>query len=89
MDLIDRQQAIDKVKAWMKFLGYSHGERNVMECTIQMLTELPSAEPKTAKRIVGCSRSGLTTWLACSMCHEPIDIKDTFCRGCGRRFEDE
>lgn len=44
MDLIDRQQAIDKIKDWMKFIGYSHSERNVMECTIQMLTELPSAQ---------------------------------------------
>lgn len=46
MDLIDRQQAIGKIKDWMKFIGYSHGERNVMECTIQMLEELPSAQTK-------------------------------------------
>lgn len=45
MDLIDRQQAIGKIKDWMKFIGYSHSERNVMECTIQMLEELPSAQP--------------------------------------------
>lgn len=45
MDLIDRQQAIGKIKDWMKFIGYSHGERNVMERTIQMLEELPSAQP--------------------------------------------
>lgn len=44
MDLIDRQQAIDKIKDWMKFIGYSHSERNVMECTIQMLEELPLTE---------------------------------------------
>lgn len=87
-ELINRQQAIDKIKDWMKLLGYSHGERNVMECTIQMLTELPSAEPKTAKRIVGCDRNEITKWYQCDMCHEPVDEKDTFCRGCGRRFED-
>lgn len=46
MDLIDRQQAIDKIKDWMKFIGYSHSERNVMECTIQMLEELQSAESR-------------------------------------------
>ena len=43
-DLIKRQDAIGKIKDWMKFIGYSHSERNVMECTIQMLEELPSAE---------------------------------------------
>lgn len=44
-DLIKRQDAIGKIKDWMKFIGYSHSERNVMLCTIQMLEELPSAEP--------------------------------------------
>lgn len=43
-DLIKRQDAIGKVKDWMKFIGYSHSERNVMECTIQMLEELPSMQ---------------------------------------------
>ena len=48
-DLIKRQDAIGKIKDWMKFIGYRHSERNVIECTIQMLEELPSAEPERKK----------------------------------------
>ena len=76
-DLIKRQDAIDALdKDPMGGLNYN-----------RILNNLPSAQ-KTAKRIVGRSRSGLTMWLECDMCHEPIDIKDAFCRRCGRRFED-
>lgn len=55
----------------------------------EYLKSLPSAEPETAKRIVGCSRGGMTMWYQCNMCHEPVDEKDAFCRGCGRRLEDD
>ena len=51
------------------------------------IVRMPSAQ-KTAKRIVGCGRNGMTMWYQCDMCNEPVDEKDTFCRGCGRRFED-
>ena len=43
-DLINRQQAIDRIRMWLEYDGYSEGERNVMGCTIQMLEQLPSAE---------------------------------------------
>lgn len=48
----------------------------------------PSAQPETAKRIVGKSRDGMTLWYQCDMCNEPVDAQDAFCRGCGRRLTD-
>lgn len=50
--------------------------------------QLPSAQPETAKRIVGKSRNGMTLWYQCDMCNEPVDAQDDFCRGCGRRLTD-
>ena len=52
------------------------------------LSLLPSAQPETAKRIVGKSRNGMTLWYQCDMCNEPVDAQDNFCRGCGRRLTD-
>ena len=49
----------------------------------------PSAQPDTARRIVGKSRDGMTLWYQCDMCNEPVDEQDNFCRGCGRRLIDE
>ena len=49
---------------------------------------LSSAQPETAKRIVGKSRDGMTLWYQCDMCNEPVDAQDNFCRGCGRRLTD-
>ena len=73
-DLIKRQDAIGKIKDWMKFIGYSHGERNVMECTIQMLEELPSA-------IIRCKD--------CLYYYEPEDELDAWCGAwCGITTED-
>ena len=48
-----------------------------------------SAQPETAKRIVGKSRDGMTLWYQCDMCNEPVDMQDNYCRGCGRRLIDE
>ena len=53
-----------------------------------ILSALPSAQPETAKRIVGKSRNGMTLWYQCEMCNEPVDAQDNFCRGCGRRLTD-
>ena len=50
---------------------------------------LKDAQPEVAKRIVGCARNGMTMWYQCDMCHEPVDGKDAFCSGCGRRLVDE
>ena len=54
----------------------------------RVLAELPSAQPETAKRIVGKSRDGMTLWYQCDMCNEPVDEQDNYCRGCGRRLID-
>ena len=53
------------------------------------IDDMPSAQPETAKRIVGKSRDGMTLWYQCDMCNEPVDVQDDFCRGCGRRLTDE
>jgi len=47
-----------------------------------------SAQPERTKRIIGKSINGMTMWYQCESCNEPVDEKDLFCRGCGRRFED-
>ena len=52
------------------------------------VSKLPSAQPETAKRIVGKSRDGMTLWYQCDMCNEPVDAQDNYCRGCGRRLID-
>ena len=90
-DLIGRQDAIGKIKDWMKFLGYSHSERNVMECTIQMLEELPSAQPEII-RCKDCKyrdenwRRVAVRWLPC------IDMRtgsNWFCGSAERGEQDE
>ena len=55
---------------------------------IKILEKLPSAQPGTARRIVGKSRDGITLWYQCDMCNEPVDAQDNFCSGCGRRLTD-
>lgn len=77
-DLISRQAALDALgKDPMGGLNYE-----------SILGSLPSAQPETAKRIVGKSRDGMTLWYQCDMCNEPVDAKDNYCRGCGRRLTD-
>ena len=55
---------------------------------LDKLEQFPSAQPETAKRIVGKSRDGMTLWYQCDMCDEPVDEQDNYCRGCGRRLID-
>jgi hypothetical protein len=77
-DLISRKAAIDVAEnAFVRGLLASPDIR-----------KLPSAQPETAKRIVGKSRNGMTLWYQCDMCNEPVDAQDNFCRGCGRRLTD-
>lgn len=84
-DLIKRQDAMEL----MDWYDHKYGEiESYLDTIREDIKSLPSAQ-KTAKRIVGCARNGMTMWYQCDMCHEPVDEKDTFCRGCGRRFEDE
>lgn len=41
---------------------------------------------ETAKIVVGKSRGGVTLWHECNKCGEPVDAKDMFCSGCGRKL---
>ena len=87
MDLISRQAAIDAaIEAADEWDGgYDVQRAHMIEDAIKTL---PSAQPETAKRIVGKSRNGMTLWYQCDMCNEPVDAQDNFCRGCGRRLTD-
>ena len=85
-DLISRQAAIDAIQ-----------KLNIPEdmCVFEIISHieveiatLPSAQPERTKRIIGKSINGMTMWYQCESCNEPVDEKDLFCRGCGRRFED-
>lgn len=81
-DFISRQAAIDIVE-------FECGEwRGLARTIVEAIEQLPSAQPETAKRIVGKSRDGMTLWYQCDMCNEPVDARDGFCRGCGRRLID-
>ena len=85
-DTISRQAVIDVLH------GYFDGMLDtdtVCPADIYGLFEcIPSAQPETAKRIVGKSRDGMTLWYQCNMCNEPVDEQDNYCRGCGRRLID-
>ena len=41
---------------------------------------------ETAKIVVGKTKGGVTLWHECSKCGEPVDAKDMFCSGCGRKL---
>jgi len=101
-DLISRQAAIDTLSVGKKALSrvldeidvvgterekYSWG-LGLIEAAIKDIEELPPTELETAKRIVGKSKDGMTLWYQCDMCNEPVDARDNFCRGCGRRLTD-
>lgn len=92
-DLINRAEAIIAVEKSRQLnhhtdkkaiSAHEHEHRHFM----RILTELPPAQPETAKRIVGKSKDGMTLWYQCDMCNEPVDAQDNFCSGCGRRLTD-
>ncbi len=97
-DAVSRQAAIDALAEDMPQTYTPDGShpadegifmaQEIYADCIQTLKELPSAQPETAKRIVGKSRDGMTLWYQCDMCNEPVDAQDDFCRGCGRRLTD-
>ena len=102
MDLIDRQETLKAMDTWDKF-GCDENCRLIplrgidensyvpyvhYDDMVKAVKGMPSAQ-KTAKRIVGCDRNGMTMWYQCDMCNEPVDEHDAFCRGCGRRFVHE
>lgn len=86
-DMISRQAAIDTLNARRAVYSGTWGKG--LSLAVDTLRALPSAQPETAKRIVGKSRDGMTLWYQCDTCNEPVDAQDNFCRGCGRRLIDE
>ena len=92
-DMVYRQAAIDAAEESRRLNHHQDGKE---ACAheyehrhfLKLLRALPSAQPETAKRIVGKSRGGMTLWYQCDMCNEPVDAQDNFCRGCGRRLTD-
>ena len=87
-DLISRQEVSDWLKQYGQDVLHKKYKFSLMYIW-KNLMDLPSAQPETAKRIVGKSRDGMTFWYQCDMCNEPVDAQDNFCHRCGRRFEDE
>ena len=90
-DLISRQAAIKYLMTnmnWYDEDGYESDDDYKRECITELINGVPSAQPETAKRIVGKSKDGMALWYQCDMCNEPVDAQDNFCRGCGRRLID-
>ena len=85
-DLISKQDAIDAVLK-LTYADGAYGYADAKEL-VDSLEALPTAQPERTKRIIGKSINGMTMWYQCELCNEPVDEKDLFCRGCGRRFED-
>ena len=85
-DMVSRQAAVDALDEIESEVADGYGYQ--YEKWRKYFCELPSAQPETAKRIVGKSRDGMTLWYQCDMCNEPVDAQDNFCRGCGRRLTD-
>lgn len=90
-DLIDRQDAMDALLTCYdtETVTMDNGDEYINYYdAVGEIEHLPSAQPETAKRIVGKSRGGMTLWYQCNTCNEPVDAQDNFCRGCGRRLTD-
>ena len=94
-ETISRQAAIDAIVNTVSRIGLHdnsevarYGATFRQHEIIDIIESLPSAQPETAKRIVGKSKDGMTLWYQCDMCNEPVDAQDNFCRGCGRRLTD-
>lgn len=86
-DTISRSDAIEQMQTWA--VNLINPKMLSREDAIYILESMPSAQPGTARRIVGKSRDGITLWYQCDMCNEPVDAQDNFCSGCGRRLTDE
>lgn len=86
-DLISRKVLLNAIKKLEKHAPTAQHLSAIFDCE-DTIKAFPSAQPGTAKRIVGKSRDGMTLWYQCDMCNEPVDAKDNYCRGCGRRLTD-
>ena len=78
-DLISRQAAIDALNKCYADIELDNDRpvnryEGMFYTALKMAFErLPSAQPETAKRIVGKSKNGMTLWYQCDMCNEPVD----------------
>ncbi len=84
-DLISRQAAIDKLAMWGKIPELNGGQRDVIAITIDMLSSLPSVQPKQKKG----------TWLLfddcyCSRCGYKLQMTGLpmHCPNCGAYMKD-
>ena len=98
-DVVSRKSIKQKLQEHHDFFvnaygGFSNLPQNdksrvdeIINCIAMVVNEPPvTPQPDTARRIVGKSRGGMTLWYQCETCNEPVDERDTFCRGCGRRL---
>lgn len=53
---------------------------------IDVIEELPLAQPEFATITIGRTKGGVTMWYECDACGEPVDENDNYCRNCGRRL---
>ena len=58
-----------------------------LDVSVDELLGAESEKPTQARIVVGQSKGGSTFWFKCSECQEPVDLKDNYCRNCGKRFE--
>lgn len=83
-DLIDRQAAIDAAERESQIDG-AYGYMDT-KSIVDMLNDLPSAQPETTTMILGKERYGVRLWYKCSNCGEPCVSDDNYCSYCGRKF---
>jgi len=83
-DLIYRQKAIATADSMLqKCDGDINDYHDLM---VEALEVLP---PETSRIVIGRSKGGVTMWHECECCHQPVDLQDAYCCGCGRRFVHE
>lgn len=91
-DTISRQETIDALgerpMVWTES-DYELGARNQYDADVLALEALPSASPEHTHMVINKSKGGTTMWYQCAKCGEPSDLKDKYCRCCGRRFSNE
>jgi hypothetical protein len=61
--------------------------KNIIRQAVAKIKRL-SAELKEQKKsatvTIGRTRGETTMWYECDACGEPVDLKDNYCRNCGR-----
>jgi len=80
-DSIYRQKAI--ATADRMFEVCDGNAKDYHDLMVEALAVLP---PETSRIVIGRSKGVLHE---CECCHQPVDLQDAFCRGCGRRFVHE